>query len=113
MPEEFASNRVQNQVHAPAFGDSLDPRRKCRVSGVEDVILGDPIPFHQQLLLRDGANRGEDLYAKVLADLNSSLADTASGRVDQDGLALAHPSQVNEANPRCREGDGDRRSFLD
>lgn len=57
--------------------------------------------MHEQFFLGYGAHGGVDLDAEVLAELDSGLTNAASGRVNQDGLALAHSGQVDEGDPCC------------
>ncbi|GJC99428.1 hypothetical protein ColKHC_08254 [Colletotrichum higginsianum] len=107
-PQRLAGERVEHDVDAPGPGEPHDALRKLGVAAVEDVLGGDAVRCHQELLLLLGRHRREDLCADVLGQDDGRLTHAAGGAVDQQGLPLAKPGHVGDGVVRRAVDDGKR-----
>ncbi|GJD01543.1 hypothetical protein ColKHC_10368 [Colletotrichum higginsianum] len=104
--EELAGEGVEHDVDAAAVGGPHDGLGEAGVSAAEDVVLGDAVLVHDELLLLVRADRGEDLGPLALRDHDGGLADTSGGGVDQDLLAPDEVPGRDQGVLRRQEDEG-------
>ncbi|GKT90664.1 hypothetical protein Ct61P_08514 [Colletotrichum tofieldiae] len=98
LPQSISARQsVEDDVDTLVVGGASHGSSPGGVAAVEDVVLGDVVMLHQELLLGCSADGDEDLGTDHLSEADRGLANATTGGVNQDALALTKARLLDQA----------------
>jgi hypothetical protein len=103
--DELAGEAIEHDIHALAVGGAEEVRLEVEIAGGGEVRVVEAEGAQGVPLA--GAGGGEDVGAPVSGELDGGGADAASGGMDEDALPGLQLGEVEQAEVRREEDDGD------